>query len=108
MNKVILMGRVAKKESKKVGKEHIVCNVSIAMNNLKGEAEFYDVVLWDRKADFVEKYIEKGKRVLIEGYLTKENYTDKDGKNHSITKIIGTNIEFADAKTENKDELPFG
>lgn len=107
MNKVILLGRVSNKDTRKVGKDHLVTNLGIAINNLKGEAEFFNVTLWDKKADFTEKYIEKGKRVLIEGYLTKEKYTDKDGKTMELTKIVGTNIEFADGKTEKPDELPF-
>jgi single-strand DNA-binding protein len=117
MNKVILMGRLVKKETKQIGKkgnEHILSNICIAVDkfvNGENKAEFYNITLWDKKADFVEKYVEKGKRILIEGFLAIENYTDKDGKNHNITKIIGEKVEFADGKSakteETTDELPF-
>lgn len=121
MNKVILMGRLVRKETKEIGKkgnEHILSNISIAVDkfvNGENKAEFFNITLWDKKADFVEKYVEKGKRILIEGFLTIENYTDKDGKNHNVTKIIAEKVEFADgksAKTEVQkedvpDELPF-
>lgn len=119
MNKVILMGRLVKKDTKEIGKkgnEHILSNICIAVDkfvNGEKQSEFYNITLWDKKADFIEKYVEIGKRILVEGFLTIENYKDKEEKNHSVVKIVGTIVEFADGNTkkENKQEdledLPF-
>ena len=123
MNKVILMGRLVKKESKTIGKkkEHIVNNFCIAIDKLvndEKQTEFFNLVAWDKKADFIEKYIEIGKRMLVEGYLTIDEYEDEEEKKHKITKIVATSIEFADGftkkeetkkakKQDDEDELPF-
>lgn len=119
MNKVLLMGRLVKKESKTIGKkkEHIVNNFCIAIDKMVNEekqTDFFNIVAWDKKADFIEKYIEVGKRVLVEGYLTIDEYEDEEKKKHKITKIVATSIEFADGftkkeevKKDEKDELPW-
>ena len=119
MNKVLLMGRLVKKESKAIGKkkEHIVNNFCIAIDKMVNEekqTDFFNIVAWDKKADFIEKYIEVGKRVLVEGYLTIDEYVDEEMKKHKITKIVATSIEFADGftkkeevKKDEKDELPW-
>jgi single-strand DNA-binding protein len=119
MNKVLLMGRLVKKDFKEIGKKekHLVGNICIAVDKLvNGEktSEFYNITAWDKKADFVDKYVEVGKRILIEGFLTIEEYEDKDKAKHKVTKIVATGIEFADSfskKEENKqddtDELPY-
>ena len=118
MNKVFLMGRLVKKESRTTGKkkEHIVNNFCIAIDKIvndEKQTEFFNIVAWDKKADFIEKYIEVGKRVLVGGFLTIEEYEDKEKLKHKVTKIVATDIEFADGFTkkeeskEEQDELPF-
>lgn len=112
MNKVILMGRLVKKDTREIGKkgnEHVLTNTCIAVDkfvNGEKQSEFYNITFWDKKADFIEKYVEIGKRILIEGFLTIENFKDIEEKNHRVLKIVGTTVEFADgnSKKENKQE----
>ena len=121
MNRVILLGRLTKKDFKEIGEKkdkHIIGNLCLAVDKMeKGEkvSDFFYITVWDKKAEFVDNYIEIGKRILLEGYLTVDEYVDSEDKKHKITKIVGTNIEFADSKSEktekkkdeSEDELPF-
>ena len=117
MNKVIMMGRLAKEpEVKEVGKEKKkVASIVLAVprQSNKEDADFFNCLLWDKKAEVAEKYLNKGTRILIEGYLQTDSYKDKEGNTKYMTRIIVTNLEFADSKKneitqeETTDDLPF-
>ena len=116
MNKVIMMGRLAKEpEVKEVGKDKKkIANITLAVQRMsnKEDADFFNCLLWDKKAEITEKYLSKGMRVLIEGFLQTDSYTDKEGNTKYMTRIIVTNLEFADSKKQENeqistDEIPF-
>lgn len=121
MNKVILMGRLTKepdvKEYGKGKEKKKVASITIAVPKIKkDEAEFVNCILFDKKAEVAEKYLNKGTRILLEGYLQTDSYKDKDGNTKYITRVITTNLEFADNKISSDkeeeseaiaDDLPF-
>lgn len=117
MNKVILMGRLTKEpEVKEVGKgkeKKKVASITLAVPRIsnKEDADFFNCILWDKKAEVAEKYLNKGTRILLEGYLQTDSYKDKEGNTKYITRVITTNLEFADNKKETSeetnDDLPF-
>lgn len=43
---------------------------------------------WNKTAEIIEKYLEKGNEVAIEGKLTSRSYEDKDGTKKYITEIV--------------------
>ena len=59
--------------------------------NAKGEkvteTQWHNLVAWGKVAEIVEKYIGKGREVVIEGKLVNRSYTDKDGVKKYITEI---------------------
>lgn len=117
MNKVIMMGRLTKEpEVKEVGKDKKkISSIVLAVPRMsnKDDADFFTCLLWDKKAEVAEKYLSKGTRVLVEGYLQTDSYKDKEDATKYITRIIVTNLEFADNKketskeTDTTDDLPF-
>lgn len=60
--------------------------------NAQGEwvtdTQWHTVVAWGREAAIVEKFIDKGKEVSIEGKLVHSNYEDKNGQRKYITEIV--------------------
>ena len=100
-NKVQLIGHVGQEPEIKTfdgGKK--VANITIATNdyyiNDKGEkveqTEWHRVTAWGKVADIIEKYVEKGKEVAIEGKLTHRSYDDKDGVKRYITEVVVNDI----------------
>lgn len=100
-NKVQLIGHVGQDPEIKTfdgGKK--VANLKIATNdhfiNDKGEkieqTEWHKVVAWGKVADLIEKYVEKGKEIAIEGKLTHRSYEDKDGNKRYITEVVAHDI----------------
>lgn len=52
------------------------------------ETQWHRLVAWGKIADRVEKYLDKGKEVAIEGKLLNRSYTDKDGTKKYISEIL--------------------
>lgn len=100
-NKVQLIGHVGQEPEIKTfdgGKK--VANITIATNdhytNDKGEkveqTEWHRVTAWGKLADIIEKYVDKGKEVAVEGKLTHRSYDDKDGTKRYITEVVANDI----------------
>jgi len=96
-NKVQLIGNLGNApeiitldSGKKLAKFSIATNESY--KNTKGEkvqdTQWHNIVAWNKTAEIVEKYLEKGKEVAIEGKLTTRSYDDKDGNKRYITEVI--------------------
>jgi single-strand DNA-binding protein len=58
---------------------------------------------WEANADFLVKYMEKGRKILIEGSLKTSQY-EKEGKKYTNTYILATHFDFMDSKKEEKEE----
>ena len=73
---------------------------SIATNefykNAQGEkvtdTQWHNIVAWSKTADIVEKYLEKGKEVVIEGKLTNRSYETKEGEKRYVTEVVVSEI----------------
>ena len=69
---------------------------------------FIDCVAWRAQAEFVSKYLTKGRLVLVEGELTSRNYEDKDGNHRKATEITVSSVHFCDFPVvDDKGDLPF-
>ena len=51
------------------------------------ETQWHNVVAWDKVAEIVEKHLNKGTEVAIEGKLIHRNYNDKDGNKKYVTEV---------------------
>ncbi len=54
---------------------------------LVNETQWHNLIAWGKTADFVERYLEKGQEVAVEGKLLNRSYVDKDGQKKYITEI---------------------
>jgi single-strand DNA-binding protein len=106
MNKVILMGRLTKNpEIKYAGKDNnmAVARYTLAVNRRfkkdgEQEADFISCVAFGKSAEFVQKYLHKGTKILINGRINTGRYEDKDGKTIYTTDVIVEEHEFAESK----------
>ena len=70
----------------------------------KDEADFIPCVVFDKGAEFAEKYLKKGSRIIVRGRITTGSYNDKDGKRIYTTDITVDDQEFAGPKSEETDD----
>ena len=105
MNKIILMGRLTRDPEVRYGSSgNAIGSFSLAVDRrFKREgqptADFFSVVSFGKQAEFVEKYLRKGTKIVLEGEMQNDNYTDKDGKMVYGFKVIASSIEFAESKS---------
>ena len=99
MNKVILMGRLTR-DAETFGQKTKVARFCLAVDRTYGEDEtdFFNCVSFGKQAEFVEKYLKKGIKVLVTGHLQNNTYEDKQGNKVTATQIITEEIEFAESK----------
>ena len=105
MNKVIMMSRLTKDPEVRYTAEGLaVANFQIATNRgyktAEGQpdADFFNCTAFRKTAEFVEKYLHKGTKIVLEGELQNDNYTNKEGQKVYRDKIIVAKIEFAESK----------
>ena len=103
MNLVILMGRICKDPditSSQSGTT--IARYSIAVDRRfkkEGEptADFFTCVSFGKQAEFVDRYLKKGTKIVVTGELQNNNYTNKDGQKVYDTRILTNNVEFAES-----------
>lgn len=105
MNFVIEMGRLVADPEIRYGTTTgtAVANYRIAVDRRfkregEPEADFFDCVAFGKRAEFAEKYLTKGTKIVVIGSLQNDSYTNREGKTVYTTKIIVDNVEFAESK----------
>ncbi len=105
MNKVILMGRLTRDPEVRYGgaSNGAIARFSIAVDRRfkrdgQPEADFFNCTAFGRTGEFVEKYLRKGTKVVLDGEVQNDNYTNKEGQKVYGTQIIINQIEFAESK----------
>ena len=112
INRVILLGRITHDlELKQTPKGTSVLSFTVALNRnyvKQGEerqADFITCVAWDKTAEFVAKFFEKGKAIALEGNLRTRSYEDKNKSKHTVTEVFVDAVSFAgDAKRQEKQQ----
>ena len=110
MNKVILMGRLTRDVELKEtvsGKSFARMGLAVDRPFNKNAADFFNLVAWDKTAEMMNKWFEKGRRILVEGRLQTNNY-EKNGVKVNGYDVIVSNVEFADSKKKAATDDPFG
>ena len=101
INKVILVGNVGQDPNvRAVQGGTKVANLTLATTEKfkdKEETEWHNVTVWNNQAEVVEKYVQKGTQLYVEGRIKTEKYT-KDGQERSIVKIVATTIQLLGKK----------
>jgi single-strand DNA-binding protein len=105
MNKVILMGRLTRDPEVRYGgaSNTAIAKFSIAVDRRfkrDGEptADFFNVTAFGKQGEFVEKYLHKGTKIVLDGEIRNDNYTNKEGQKVYGFQIIANSIEFAESK----------
>lgn len=95
-NKVQLIGNLGNTPEVKTlesGKKMARFNLATSENyrNAKGEkvteTQWHTLVAWGKVAEIAEKYLAKGKEILVEGKLINRSYNDKDGNKKYISEV---------------------
>ena len=108
MNKVILMGRLTRDPEVRYTQTNntLVASFSLAINRRfarQGEerqADFINVVAWNKTGEFCSKYFKKGQQVSIIRRLQTRTWDDDKGTKHYVTEVIAEEAYFADSRRD--------
>ena len=114
MNKVFLMGRLtrdpeirypANPDAKSVGRFSIAVDRRFKRDG-EPTADFFNCVCFGKLAEFTEKYLRKGSKILVEGSIHNNDYTNKDGQKVYSLQVTLDSIEFAESKSSGSSPAP--
>ena len=103
LNRVMLTGRLVRDPKLRHTNGGVaVCDITLAHNRrsrgmdgqLKDEATFIDVTFWRKSAEKFAEYFRKGDPIFIEGRLTMDQWTSKDGDRKQKIKIAADEWRF--------------
>jgi len=104
-NKIILVGNLGRDPELRYTPQGVaVCDFSLATNDRRRDksGEYQDVPTWFRVtvwrtlAETAAKYLKKGRLVYIEGRLTVEEWTDREGNPRQTLAVQATDMHFID------------
>jgi len=105
MNNVSLVGRITKDpELRTISSGNVTTTITVAVNrrftNQSGEreADFISCVVWNKQAENVAKYCQKGSLVGVNGRIQTRNYDGQDGKKVYVTEVVAENVTFLGSK----------
>ncbi|MDD6339160.1 MAG: single-stranded DNA-binding protein [Butyrivibrio sp.] len=107
MNKVILMGRLTRdpdvryttgERSSTIARYTLAVDRRRRANDGEQTADFISCVAFDKSAEFAEKYLKQGTKVVITGRIQTGSYVNKDGNKVYTTDVVVEDQEFAESK----------
>ncbi len=109
-NRVILVGRLTRDpELRYTPNGTAVATFGIATsrtwtdrntNEKKEEVMFIDITTFARSAEIVNQYLKKGNKVLVEGRLVLDRWTDQNGQNRSKHTVRADSVQFMETRAE--------
>lgn len=119
MNKTILIGRLTRDPEVRYSQTDstmAIARFSLAVDRRykkQGDAvtaDFFNCTAFGKQAEFVEKYLKQGTKMVVIGRIQNDNYTNKDGQKVYSVQIIVEEMEFAESKaagqSQQNDSMP--
>lgn len=107
MNKVILMGRLTRDPDIRYTQGEAamaVARYTLAVDRYRKnggdqQADFISCVVFRKGAEFAEKYLHQGLKLLVSGHIRTGSYINKEGQKIYTTEVVVTEQEFAEKKS---------
>ena len=101
MNKVILSGRLTRDPEVRYANEKPIARYSLAVDRrFSNETDFFNCVTFGKSAEFAEKYLKKGTKIMVTGRLQTGSYDNKEGHKVNTVDVVVEDHEFCESKGE--------
>lgn len=102
-NKTILIGRLTRDPELHSSDNGNRATFSLAVDRefeIEGQpaVDYFDIVAFKERANFVGKWFKKGMLVLVEGRLQSRKWKDRDGNNRISVEVVVEKTRFAEPK----------
>jgi len=107
MNKVILCGRLTRdpdvryttgENAMAIARYSLAVDRRFKKDGDEQTADFINCVAFGKSAEFAEKYLHKGTKMIVEGRIQTGSYVNKEGNKVYTTDVVIENQEFAESK----------
>lgn len=120
LNHVTIMGRLTRDPELR----HTQSGTAVTSFTLAVDRDFKDkntgesatdwivCTAWKGTAEFVTRYLQKGRMVIVDGRLQTRSYQDRDGNKRTAVEVVAGHVYFGDSKRKEsegnapEDELP--
>ena len=114
MNKVVLMGRLTRDPDVRYSQGETplaIARYTLAVDrrfkrNGEQDADFINCVAFGRTAEFAEKYLKQGTKMVVSGRIQTGNYTNREGRKIYTTEVVLEEQEFAESKRDGNAPVP--
>lgn len=104
-NNFFFIGRLTKNpELKYTSSNKAVAQVDLAIANTKDDTTFVSITLFEKMAENVCKYCEKGDLIGFQGSVKNHNWEDNKGNKHYDYTFMANKMSFLQTKTNNQQE----
>lgn len=102
MNVVSIVGRLTKTPELVYAGAHLKCDFTVAVSRpfKKDEADFINCIAWNKTAEIITKWFQKGSWISVIGSIRTDSY-EKDGRKNFSTKVSVERIGFVGDKKNN-------
>lgn len=114
LNKVQLIGNLTRDpEMRYTPQGTAVCTFGVATNRSwttdsgekKDEADFHNIVAWNKLAEICAQLLKKGRKVYVEGRLSTRSWQGQDGTQKQRTEIVISDMIILDKKGEGPADI---
>lgn len=106
LNHVSIMGRLARDPELRTttsGKSVVSFTIATDRNrkdaNGQNQTDWIRMTAWEKTAEFICKYFQKGSMIAIDGRLQSKTYQDKNGNNRTDMEVVVEEVNFVGAKS---------
>lgn len=104
-NNFIFIGRLTKSpELRYTSSNKTVTQIDLAITNTKDDTTFVPITLFEKMAENVCKYCEKGDLIGFQGSVKNHNWEDNKGNKHYDYTFMANRMSFLQTKTNNQQE----
>ena len=101
VNKVILVGNVGQTPQVRTVGESKVANFNLATTERfkdREETEWHSIAVWGKLAEVIEKYVDKGTQLYVEGRIKTERFKAQDGSDRTMVRIYASSVQLLGKK----------
>lgn len=107
LNVIAIQGRLARDPEmrqtttgKSVASFTLACDRGRKDANGNSQTDWIPCTAWEKTAEFISKYFQKGALIAIDGRLQSRQYQDKNGQNRTAIEIVAQNVNFCGGKSD--------
>ncbi|MBQ3380838.1 MAG: single-stranded DNA-binding protein [Oscillospiraceae bacterium] len=108
LNHIVVMGRLTRDPELRTTQSGVnVASFTVAVDRdcrgsdgAERQTDFFDCAAWRQTGEFVSKYFQKGRMIVVSGRMQSRKYQDREGNNRTAWEIQADNVYFGDSKRD--------